>query len=127
MIKCIFDQANGQYVGGSRHDIPEYDSGTQVLVELPDFPDRRTERWDGASGVRAATAQEMADYDDNEADAKAQLSLAQPVNVVLRDVLWDAELRLRAAGQVSGEADIEAATSKTDYTQALKARVKEKL
>ena len=129
MIRCIFEQASGLYLRGARHDEPAYDGGTEVLLTLDrdTFPDARTERWDGATGTRAATTGEMDAYDDAVKDAAATIDLSKPVTVVLRDILWDIELRLRAAGQTSAESDIAAAADKTAYTQALKTRVKAKL
>lgn len=127
MIRCIFDKSTGLVVSGFRHATPDYDSQTQALVELPDFPDRRLDRWDGSTGIRSATAQEISDYDDDGKDEEATAALASAENVVLRDILWDQELRLRAAGQPSAEADILAATTKGEYTQVLKVRVKAKL
>ena len=41
------------------------------LATLPRHPDLRTERYDGAGGIRAATTQEVSDYDAAQLDAQA--------------------------------------------------------
>ena len=64
MYKCLFDRASGICLTSIRGGEIPFDSATQVIVLVPNDPDRRTERWDGGTGVRAATAQELADYDD---------------------------------------------------------------
>ena len=46
------------------HDDLPHDAATHIQLTLPDYPDRRTERWDGSTGVRPATAQEISDFDD---------------------------------------------------------------
>ncbi len=46
------------------------------------------------------------------------------VNKTIRDALWDIELRLRAAGQLSNDANIAAAVTKANYTGVLKSIVK---
>lgn len=123
---CIFRRSSGLYESGSSGPI-DYDAGTHVEIILPDYPDPRLVRWDGATGTRPATAPEISDHDEAGKDAEAAAALAKAENVVTRDILWDQELRLRAAGQASAEADLAAAATKGAYTQALKARVKSKL
>ncbi len=55
---CIFDRATLTFVGGVRWDRPPFDPASQVLIELSAYPSE-TERWDGATGVRPATPQEL--------------------------------------------------------------------
>jgi hypothetical protein len=69
--QCAFDTATGLFVAGVSQGDPRDDPANQALIELPDYPDRRTERWDGADGIRPATAQEIADYDEAEAQSAA--------------------------------------------------------
>lgn len=55
---------------------PEYDPSTEGIQEFPEHlrPDLRAERYDAASPTwkRAATLQELADYDDARATSAAQ-------------------------------------------------------
>lgn len=78
MPKCLFERATGLYSGGTRYDDVPHDPATQVQVELQNFPDRRAERWDGATGVRPATAQELADYDAAQKDVEAKALVDAP-------------------------------------------------
>ena len=48
-----------------------YIPGTQGVVALSRHPQPRTERYDGAGGIRDATAQEVIDYDAAQLDATA--------------------------------------------------------
>ena len=125
MGKALFERATKLYTGNfSRWDDITHDPATQVQITLPSHPDRRTERWDGAAGTRAATAQELADYDDADRDARAAADLDAALNKTLRDLLLDIEQRLRAAGQNSTLTDIAAAGNQAEYTAALKQIVK---
>ena len=101
-----------------------HDPETHIQLTFPDYPDRRIERWDGVGGLRAATALELADFDDVARDKRAAANLDMALNKALRDLLLDIEQRLRAAGQTSTLPDIAAATNKTEYTTALKTVVK---
>lgn len=71
MAKCIFDKATGQFINGARWDALPFDAATQVMLDLPDFPDVRTQRWDGATGVRNATPAELTAYDTAQVDREA--------------------------------------------------------
>lgn len=62
--KCLFERATGLFIGGTSFDDLPHDPTTHIQLTLPDYPDRRTERWDGSTGVRPAIAQEIADFDD---------------------------------------------------------------
>ncbi len=124
MPRCLFERATGLYEGGTRHDDLPHDTGTHIQLLLPEYPDRRTERWDGAVGVRAATAGELTDFDDAVQDKKAVAALDMAINMAIRDLLLDIEQRLRAAGQTSTLPDIAAANTKPEYNTALKTLIK---
>lgn len=64
MTKCLFRRSDGVFVGGSRWDDIPHDKSTHVQIELPENPNPRTQRWDNSNGLRDATAQEVADYDE---------------------------------------------------------------
>ncbi len=121
--KCLFERVTGLFESGTSFDDLEHDEATHVQITLPDYPDRRTERWDGATGVRAATAQELDDFDDADKDIRAAGDLGNAINKTLRDLLLDIEQRLRSGGD-STIPDIAAATNKAEYTAALKMIVK---
>ena len=121
MGKALFDRSTNLYVGSWRsHDDIPHDSATHVQIILDVPPDPRSDRWDGATGIRPAAAQELADFDATANDKTATSTLATPLNLALRDVLLDIEQRLRAAGQTSTLPDIAAATNKAEYKAALK-------
>ena len=90
--------------------------------------------WAGAPLTGAAVHAQVAAYlaslptveqqADSQRDSSATITLNTPINKTLRDVLWDIELRLRAAGQLSADPDIAAAATKPDYAGVLKNIVK---
>ena len=90
--------------------------------------------WAGASLTGAAVHAQVAAYlaslptaeqrADSQRDSSATITLNTPINKALRDVLWDIELRLRAAGQLSADPDIAAAATKAAYAGVLKNIVK---
>jgi len=60
----ICRRSNGLYITSNSEGVAlAHDPATHVQIMLDRAMDRRAERWDGASGVRLATAQELADYD----------------------------------------------------------------
>jgi len=59
MPKCLFDRTTGKFVGGTSFDDLPHDTSTHVQVNLPDYPDPELHRWDGGTGVRDATVQEL--------------------------------------------------------------------
>ncbi len=124
MPKCLFDKSTKLFVGGTAYDDLPHDTATHIQLTLANYPDRRDERWDGAVGVRAATAQELIDYDNANRDVRATTNLDTAINKTLRDLLLDIEQRLRAAGQISIIPDIAAATNKAEYRAALKDIIK---
>lgn len=66
----------------------------------------------------------QAELDDLRREQQANDDLDMAVNKTVRDALWDMELRLRAAGQMSNDADIVAATTRAEYTTVLRDVVK---
>ena len=52
-----------------------FDPVTEVVVQVSSPPNLRTQRWDGATGLRSATPQEVADYDAALVDAEAQVRI----------------------------------------------------
>ena len=64
MPKCVFDRATNFFVSGVRWGNAAHDPVTHIQIELPEFPDPVAQRWDGGTGVRDATAQEIADFDE---------------------------------------------------------------
>lgn len=118
--RCLFERVSGLYVGGSLDDAQVHDPATHIELILDDFPDAETQRWDGALGVRAATAQELSDVVDARVTKTVDATLASPLNLTLRDLLLDIEQRLRDAGHNSTLPDIAGAGDKAEYTAALK-------
>lgn len=69
---CIFSRATGLLVGGAMHQTLDHDPATHVALTLPAWPIERADRLNAnADGIRAATAQEIADYDAAKANAAA--------------------------------------------------------
>ena len=71
MVNCLFERATGLYLAGATGQLSNDDPGGKVLVRLDRYPDRRGERWDGGSGVRPATAEEIAEVDDADLEREA--------------------------------------------------------
>src|SRR5437899_10108728 len=69
---CKFRKSDGVFLGGTRYDPLPFDATAEVQIVVPDFPDPRLQRWDGAQGVRTATAQELAAFDAAKVDSEAQ-------------------------------------------------------
>ncbi len=119
MVKCLFDRISKLFKTGQRNDIP-HDPVTHIQIELADFPDKRTDRWDDGTGIRAATQQELDDFDAADVEKRAEGDLNTPLNKALLDMFLDIEQRLRAAGQNSTISEIAAATNKAEYKTAVK-------
>ena len=62
MFKWIYRLSDNTFLYGGPTD-PAFNAGVEGLVVLPRNPKPRLERYDGAGGIRPATAQEIADYD----------------------------------------------------------------
>ena len=92
MPYCIFDRTTGEYKRGFMQKSHPYDPGTEVELVLPSYPDKRTQRWDGATGLRAATAQELATVDEAAREAESQQLFEQMKAAIL--TLHDNQLAL---------------------------------
>lgn len=104
MPHCLFERSTGLFLGGAMYDSPIHNLTLQIVLDLPAYPDPRADRWDGAAGTRAATAQELADYDAALAQAREQ-----------RD--FDGAVMLRAVALVV--ADLHGLTPQQIRTQIL--------
>lgn len=136
MVWCVFN-SDGEYLRGLARTQPEHDPATEVVVQLPDYPDRRRQRWSGAALVDATQAQLDA-YDAAEKSTQAGVEINTPFNRLLRDLFWNFEARLRLAGveaddpRLPGNAQIPDLNStnagtRGAYTAELKALLEAKL
>ena len=72
MGKALFEKASKRYTGNwSKWGQNAHDPSTHIDVALNLPPDARTDVWDGTAGTRAATAQELTDYDSDKLDERA--------------------------------------------------------
>jgi len=69
MFKWIYILATNEFLNGGPCE--QIASAGQAVVDLPRNPNPRLERYDGAGGIRPATAQEMSDYDAAQVDTRA--------------------------------------------------------
>ena len=121
MGQAIFERANAQFADQwSRWRVPAHDSGTHISIEADATPNARTDDWDGATGIRVATQQELDDFDAAKLDRESTSQVNTPINKTLLDLLLDLETRLRRAGQPSDLPLILAATNAAEYKAALK-------
>jgi hypothetical protein len=81
MIRCLFERSTLLFVSGLRYDDIPHDPAThvQIVLDRETFPNRRTERWDGAAGIRPATPAEIATFDDQQETTQAQADVDQRV------------------------------------------------
>ena len=70
MFNWIYRQADNVFLFGGPYD-SAFDSGTQGVVTLTTHPDQIKDRYDGAGGVRPATAQELLDAAALDKDDRA--------------------------------------------------------
>lgn len=63
MGTAIFDKTTKLVTTFVEIGTPDYDSQTHIAIETEVSPELRTKRWDDATGIRDATAQELIDYD----------------------------------------------------------------
>lgn len=134
MFQCKFRLADGVLTGSSKWPPLRHDAVTEIVVAMPNIPDRDTTRLNATQdGVRPATAQEISDLEDEDKNKEAEVELDAAINKALRDVFMNIEARLQHLGVTANDAnipaavrlpDIEAATNKTEYTAALKSMVK---
>ncbi len=72
MGKALFRKSGFIHTGDwSNHGSNAHDPATHIDVETRLPPNVRKDRWDGATGIRAATAQEISDFDTEEINAEA--------------------------------------------------------
>lgn len=80
-----------------------YDPDTDVVIVLGDrHPDPRTERWDGATSTRPATAPEIAAWDAAETDRQC-LSTLDGLKIIKAIALWAGERFGLTPAQVRAE------------------------
>ena len=121
MGKALFDKTSELFTGKfSRGSSISHDPGTQIEIEVDVSPSVRIDRWDGATGIRVATQQELDDFDAADLDRVSTNTLNTPLNKTLLDLFQDFEQRLQAAGQTSTIPSIAAATNPAEYKTALK-------
>ena len=95
MFKWVYRLSDGLFLWGGPCE-QNYDPATQGVVVLARHPKPRIDRYDGAGGIRAATAGEVSAYDleqlqtatarefDDRKDLKAALIwIAQKLNIPL--------------------------------------------
>ena len=90
MWYAAYRLSDGRFLRGMSSP-PEYDPATEAMQSYPEHlrPDLRTERFDAASPTkkRPATAQELADYDAERAQAAALAELDGPDRKMLKAAL----------------------------------------
>jgi hypothetical protein len=69
MFRWLYDLATNMFLAGGPCEVSA-NPITQGVVLLSRHPDPRTERYDGAGGIRPATVQEVADYDATQKTAQ---------------------------------------------------------
>lgn len=87
MFHWVYQVSDGQFLSGGPCN-PTPGAG-QGLVTLSRNPHPRYERYDGAGGIRPATAQETADYDDTQTVERA-LARFDNEKLVKALALWTA-------------------------------------
>lgn len=90
MYRCLFDRETGICRSSGRNaDLP-HDPATQAAIDLPDDPNRRLERWDGADGVRPARQDEIDAYDDEQDDREVKREIDDSL-AIKAVVMWAAK------------------------------------
>jgi hypothetical protein len=87
-MKWVYDISTDAFICGGPYE-PVCNPVTQRIVELSHHPDPRTERYDGAGGIRPATAEEVSDYDVAQKDAQS-LSRFDDEQLVKALAIWTA-------------------------------------
>jgi len=91
MIKWIYRLSDSEYLYGGPTE-PTYSTGTQGVAVVPRHPDPRLERYSAASTagfMRAATTQEVADYDAEQQTVQS-LSRFDDEKLVKALAIWTA-------------------------------------
>lgn len=71
MGTAVFVRADSRLKSWSRWDDIPHDDGIEVKLTLSSSPNRETDRWDGATGVRPATQPELDAAKDAKSDEVA--------------------------------------------------------
>ena len=92
MWYCAYRVSDGQFLRGATMP-PDYDPATEAVQAYQEHlrPDTRRHRFDAAAPdkKRLATAQELAEYDDERADAAAAAELDGPDRKMIKAaVIW---------------------------------------
>jgi hypothetical protein len=87
MFNWVYEIATGQFIFGGPCEVTP--GAGQAAVKLPRNPKPRTERYDGAGGIRAATAQEITNYDTAQANEQS-LSRFDGEKLVKALAIWTA-------------------------------------
>ena len=97
---CV--KADGTIRSAARWDRLAFNEATEVLLELPEMPDRTAKRWDGAAGLRDATPQELA-------------TTAAAAATAREDREWDSNLLLMALARWTAQKlGVSPATAKSE-------------
>jgi len=102
--KWIYRQTDDQYLRGGFYE-PDYDPATEGVDQFLDadpHPNPRTERHKAGGGKRAATAQEITEYDTSTLDTQAQV-IYDGDKALKALVLWLAPLAGRTPQQAKNE------------------------
>lgn len=70
MFTWVYSLTTQEFLSGGPF-APTYNANQEGIVRLTRHPRPRIERYDGAGGIRPATAQEIADYDAAQVDGQA--------------------------------------------------------
>lgn len=73
MAFVVCRKSDGVIRSAARWDRLAFDETAEVLLELPDMPDRETKRWDGATGLRDANELELASAATAKQQAQEQV------------------------------------------------------
>ena len=83
MGKAIFAKATSLYADTYvREGDLSFDPASHVEIQVNDIPDKRSDRWDGAIGIRTATTAELVAYVDAEKTAEA-VKLSEPKKAIM--------------------------------------------
>ena len=107
MQKWVIRTATGEFCYGGPYEptLPTVNTAAFQLVALSRdrAPDRRGERYDAVSGVRVATADEIAAYDEQEVTAQAMSAFdgvsGKPLKAAMIAVFWQITGSLPTATQ----------------------------
>jgi len=90
MGKVLCEKATGKVVSFLRHQAHTFDLATHIEVDADDVPDVETQVWDGTTGLRPKTAQELADEATAKLDEDATRAI-DDMKALKALVLWLSE------------------------------------